>query len=190
MAELGYSPLPPNLVEDDFQAAGRLPGGTEPPPPTPQNCQNPYITGALQPVGGPTVVGTSNPGGSDLTGAGAAVAATGTAHAAAVAAAPSSSSGAATGTATGSAVQAKAKAKKALDPLENPQLAYPRQSALTAAAAQALSGWSAAQQIALWSTVFAIIVVGVPLAVWLVRRRRRAPRASDVGSTLSERGVV
>ena len=27
MAQLGYSPIPPNLVEDDFQAAGRLPGG-------------------------------------------------------------------------------------------------------------------------------------------------------------------
>ena len=30
MATLGYSPIPPNLVEDDFQAAGRLPGGTTP----------------------------------------------------------------------------------------------------------------------------------------------------------------
>ncbi len=54
MASLGYSPIPPNLVVDDFQAAGRLPGGTEPPAPTAQNCANPYITGALQPVGGPT----------------------------------------------------------------------------------------------------------------------------------------
>ena len=63
MAELGYSPIPANLVLDDFQAAGRLPGGTEPPAPTPQNCQNPYITGALQSPGGPTVLGTtSNPG--------------------------------------------------------------------------------------------------------------------------------
>ena len=38
MAKLGYTPLPPMLVEDDFQAAGRLPGGTTPPPPTPTNC--------------------------------------------------------------------------------------------------------------------------------------------------------
>lgn len=43
MDALGYVPLPPNLVEDDFQAAGRLPGGTEPPPPTAQNCANPTL---------------------------------------------------------------------------------------------------------------------------------------------------
>jgi phosphate transport system substrate-binding protein len=47
MAKLGYTPLPPMLVEDDFQAAGRLPGGTTPPPPTPTNCPNPTITGSF-----------------------------------------------------------------------------------------------------------------------------------------------
>jgi len=46
MANLGYAPLPPNLVEDVFQAAGRLPGGTTPPPPTPSNCPNPTLVGA------------------------------------------------------------------------------------------------------------------------------------------------
>ncbi len=62
MANLGYSPIPPNLVEDDFQAAGRLPGGTTPPPPTPQNCHNPYITGALhRPAVRPSSAST-NPG--------------------------------------------------------------------------------------------------------------------------------
>ena len=140
MAKLGYSPIPANLVEDDFQAAGRLPGGTTPPPPTPQNCQNPYITGALQSVGGPTVLATTNPGGSDLSGAGAAAAATGQAHAAAAAAA---STGGATNTATTSAVAAAAQAaklKKALDPLTNPEAVYPRQTALTGAATRALSG--------------------------------------------------
>ncbi len=43
MANLGYTPLPPILIEDDFQAAGRLPGGTTPPPPTPKNCPNPTL---------------------------------------------------------------------------------------------------------------------------------------------------
>jgi phosphate transport system substrate-binding protein len=33
MALLGYSPLPPNLVREDFAAVGRLPGGVQPPPP-------------------------------------------------------------------------------------------------------------------------------------------------------------
>lgn len=50
VAALGYAPLPPNLVEDDFQAAGRLPGGTEPPPPTATSCQNPTITGGTSSI--------------------------------------------------------------------------------------------------------------------------------------------
>lgn len=45
MADLGYTPLPANLVEDDFQAVGRLPGGTTPPPPTATNCPNPTLSG-------------------------------------------------------------------------------------------------------------------------------------------------
>jgi phosphate transport system substrate-binding protein len=189
MASLGYSPLPPNLVLDDFQAAGRLPGGTTPPPPTAQNCPNPYITGALQAVGGPTVIGSANPGGSDLSGAAAAVAASGAAAAAAgthSASGSSSSAGGAAGTsasaagATAAAAAAKATAlKKALDPLTNPQLAYPRQSALAAAASRALSGWSPAE-VALWCSVFALVLFGVPLAVWVVRRRRQPPDVEAV----------
>lgn len=191
MASLGYSPLPPNLVEDDFQAAGRLPGGTTPPPPTAQNCQNPYITGALQPVGGPTVVATANPGGSDDTAAAAAVATQGAAAAAAASTAAKATTGGTSGsaagttgpaTAAGSASAAvAAQAKKALDPLTNPQLAYPRQTALAAAADDALSGWSPAQ-VALWSTVFAVFIVGVPLGLWALQRRRRPrPPGSGVG---------
>ena len=42
---LGYAPLPENLVQDAFTAIGRIPGATEPPPPTPQNCANPAIPG-------------------------------------------------------------------------------------------------------------------------------------------------
>ena len=41
MANLGYTPLPPNLVEDDFQAAGRLPGGTTPAAADPNELQKP-----------------------------------------------------------------------------------------------------------------------------------------------------
>ena len=67
MAALGYTPLPPNLVELDFQAAGRLPGGVTPPPPTPENCPNPTITGTLNsisPVGG--LLSQTSDGGSTL----------------------------------------------------------------------------------------------------------------------------
>ena len=190
MASLGYSPIPPNLVEDDFQAAGRLPGGTEPPPPTAQNCANPYITGALQPVGGPTQVAAPPPGGSDDTAAAAAVAAAGAANAAAAASAAkgatttgtaagaagsaaSAGAGAAAGASPAAVAAAAAKAKKALDPLTNPVLAYPRQTALADAADHALSG-SSPVQIALWSSLFAVFLIGVPSVIWRLQRRRRS----------------
>ena len=179
MAQLGYSPIPPNLVEDDFQAAGRLPGGTTPPSPTPQNCANPYITGALQPVGGPTVVGSANPG-SDLGAAGAAGAAGSGPGAAAAHASgagggglvatqsvsgPGSSAAAAKG---GAAALAK---KKQQDALTDPEKAYARQDELVAAAAH--SPWSPTV-VALWSVVFAAVLVGVPLAAWFWQRKRKA----------------
>ncbi len=50
VANLGFTPLPPNLVEDAFEAAGRLPGGVTPPPPTAANCPNPTITGGLSSI--------------------------------------------------------------------------------------------------------------------------------------------
>jgi phosphate transport system substrate-binding protein len=47
-ASLGYSPLPPNLVQNDFGVVKKIPGA--PPPPPLKNCDNPTITG--QGVGG------------------------------------------------------------------------------------------------------------------------------------------
>ncbi len=47
MATLGYSPLPPNQVQQDFDAVGRITGGVEPPPPTAANCPNPTVTGQV-----------------------------------------------------------------------------------------------------------------------------------------------
>lgn len=44
MPALGYAPLPENLVQDDFKAIGRLPGGVQPPALTTANCPNPTIT--------------------------------------------------------------------------------------------------------------------------------------------------
>lgn len=51
--QLGYSPIPPNLVADDFAAIQRLPGAAPPPALNGQSCPNPYLTGAAQYVGGP-----------------------------------------------------------------------------------------------------------------------------------------
>jgi phosphate transport system substrate-binding protein len=183
MADLGYSPIPPNLVVDDFQAAGRLPGGTEPPPPTPQNCPNPYINGQLQPPGNPTVIGQTNPG-SDLgTSAGPAGGAAGagangghvTAASGPGVSGPGSSAASAAG---GKAAKVK---KTAVNPLNDPAQAYPRQDALTAAATRGLLGLSLAE-VALWSVVFVLLLVGIPVGLWFWQRRRRRPETTQTGT--------
>jgi phosphate transport system substrate-binding protein len=55
--QLGYSPLPPNLVADDFAAIKRIPGAAAPPELNAKNCPNPYLTGAATYYGGPTQTG-------------------------------------------------------------------------------------------------------------------------------------
>ena len=59
--KLGYSPLPPNLVQADFDAIGRI-TGTQPAAPTASNCPDPYLTGAFNAGGaagsGPTITTT------------------------------------------------------------------------------------------------------------------------------------
>jgi len=62
MALLGYSPLPPNLVQEDFNAIGRLNGGQQPPPPTAANCKNPYVDGETPLPGEPVIQGFTPPG--------------------------------------------------------------------------------------------------------------------------------
>jgi phosphate ABC transporter phosphate-binding protein len=62
-SQLGYSPLPINLVEDDFAAISRIPGAAAPPPINAQTCKNPYLTGAATYVGGPVVEGGASTGG-------------------------------------------------------------------------------------------------------------------------------
>jgi len=57
MATLGYSPLPPNLVQEDFDAIGRLNGGVEPPPITASSCRNPYVDGQIPLPGSPCIQG-------------------------------------------------------------------------------------------------------------------------------------
>ena len=180
MAQLGYSPIPPNLVEDDFQAAGRLPGGTTPPPPNPQNCANPYITGALQPVGGPTVVGSANPGGSDLGAAGAAGAAgSGPGAAAARCQWRGRWRSCRDAERVGSGFYRRRRPRAALrhwprrsSRTRSPTLRWPTPARIELVAAAAHSPWSPTV-VALWSVVFAVVLIGVPLAAWFWQRRRR-----------------
>lgn len=58
--QLGYSPLPPNLVEDDFEAVDRINGAARAPAtPTAQNCQNPYVDGQTPLPGEPHQQGST-----------------------------------------------------------------------------------------------------------------------------------
>ena len=61
--QLGYSPLPPNLVQADFDAVKRL-TGVALPAPTAANCANPYIDGSIPLAGEPTIGSAPQAGGS------------------------------------------------------------------------------------------------------------------------------
>jgi len=65
MALLGYSPLPPNLVQEDFDAVGRLNGAREPAPVSSADCKNPYVDGQTPLPGEPSIIGQApgTPGG-------------------------------------------------------------------------------------------------------------------------------
>jgi len=66
--QLGYSPLPPNLVEEDFKGIARINGAARPPSaPTAANCQNPYVDGQTPLPGEPVIAGT---GGNNSAGSG------------------------------------------------------------------------------------------------------------------------
>lgn len=57
-ATLGYSPLPTNLVQADFNAISNMNGHVPLPAAiNAQTCPNPYITGQLQSVGEPPILG-------------------------------------------------------------------------------------------------------------------------------------
>jgi hypothetical protein len=65
-APLGYSPLPPNLVQADFDAVSRLPGHPAIPPLDYQHCPNPTLyhpgSGSTGPTVRPSPTPTSTPG--------------------------------------------------------------------------------------------------------------------------------
>lgn len=164
MAVLGYSPLPTNLVQEDFDAIGRINGGVQPAPPTPSTCANPYVTGALKSVGGPQIVGVA-PGAADANQLAAAAAnATSASNGAGSSSANASSGGKGgngnNGTSTADGHQVPTK------PLSSQ---FGRLSALQASAGglRAMSPWS----MVVWLVVFAVLLGG-PLAILLVRRRR------------------
>lgn len=202
MVGLGYSPIPVNLVDDDFDAAGRLPGGSTPSAPTASTCPNPYLTGALQPVGQPQVTNAAPPstqqvapgavaaghggssssssaagrsGGSTGGGGGGATATGGTSG-------TSGTGGTSTGGKGGSGTAAGAVAEGA-DAFKvgtavggttasGAPPIYQRQDGLEAAASFGLRGWSAGR-VALWCCLL-LALLAVPTVGLVARRRRMA----------------
>lgn len=55
--QLGYSPLPPNLVEEDLEGIARITGAAPPPRLSASNCRNPYVDGQLPLPGEPSIGG-------------------------------------------------------------------------------------------------------------------------------------
>ena len=157
--QLGYSPIPPNLILDDFAAIGRLPGQKTPDPPTAQNCPNPYLTGAMQYVGGPIQLSTGGSGG-------ASAAATGSVDVKQVSAASAAQS-------------AAVKGSNGLYQAGGQKFGI----ALNAAVANMLSEAGPGAAIAGVTAIFLAMII-VPPTVGLLRRRRRI-RAEAVEGEIS-----
>jgi len=184
--QLGYSPLPPNLVEDDFQGISRI-NGAAPPPSTvnASTCNDPYVAlfdgaapgGSSGSTSGPApgprpgaVTGTTpasssrGPGGPSSTG-GVTSSTVGTSSTAATSSTTGASSTTtdSTGTATSSALSPGTK-------LSNGQLVG---VALNGTVARLLRQPHSFAAMVGWSLGFAALVL-VPPMIALRRRRRRA----------------
>ncbi|HXW33483.1 MAG TPA: substrate-binding domain-containing protein [Acidimicrobiales bacterium] len=194
MALLGYSPLPPNLVQEDFDAVGRLNGGQEPPPPTPATCQNPYVDGEIPLPGEPAIYGQaagtpgsspgfdaggaggsgsggasgpggSGPGGSYANGYGPGGAGSG----------PGGAYGGAGGAAGAAAYLAKLKHHPALS-------SFNRADSLEHAANDALGFIPVSTQILIWCLALALALAAPLVVPALLRRRRNArPAVANAG---------
>lgn len=184
--QLGYSPLPPNLVEDDFQGISRI-NGAAPPPSTvnASTCNDPYValfdgsapggSSGSTPGSSPgstsgavtrTTPGSTShgPGGPSPSG-GVTPGTTGTSATTGTAPADTSSSGTATtGTEVTGAVAPGTK-------LSNGQVVG---LALNGTVVRLLHQPHSFAGMVLWSLGFAALVI-VPPVIALTRRRRRRP---------------
>ncbi len=179
MAQLGYSPLPPNLVQEDFDAIGRLNGGQQPPPVNAATCKNPYVDGQTPLPGEPGIIGQAPPpttvpigptGPVGVTGATKAKSSSGTGG---PGAGTYGTTNAGVSTAvtvpSGSAAQAQAVARQ--QQVQAIRAGFAHGSALTAASNSLLRSLPEAGAILLWCGVLALILAGPPLATWAWRRR-------------------
>lgn len=182
MAQLGYSPLPPNLVEEDFAAIGRLNGAQEPPPPTAENCKNPYVDGSTPLPGEPPILNTQQaqqlqnggtvPGLTSTTGAASSSVGGGS-----VAGGGSSGTGQSGGSTASGPYSFAVNGSSGPTPAEIAKLKSdqgPNKFLRAQRLDAALRGVGDLSPLAIvgW-TALALAVVGVPQLVWWERRRRK-----------------
>jgi phosphate transport system substrate-binding protein len=178
-AALGYTPIPPNLVVDDFNAVNRIAGATQLPAPTASNCPNPYLTGALALPGEPIQLGTAGASGTTTSGATTATTQPGDA----------TSGGTATG--AGAASNAAIAAEVAAAQKKTEQVA--QASARRAAAAGQAPGLALVDEVGkllsapfssgliwLWTLLLVGVFAVLPAGIAIVGRHRRPPRAQAV----------
>ena len=183
MALLGYSPLPPNLVQEDFNAVGRLNGGVQPPAPTAANCHNPYVDGEVPLPGGgagPTIdtsVADANSAAA-IAAANQAAASKATLGAGTSGPAGSSTSGGATGSTTAGGGSSDAVSDRSGG-------TGSRSGGSSSDLGNEYKNFDALQELAdrsrgpsivpvlLWCLILAVVLLGPPLG-WLAWRRRRS----------------
>jgi phosphate transport system substrate-binding protein len=202
MALLGYSPLPPNLVQEDFNAIGRLNGGVQPPAPTAATCKNPYVDGQV-PLPGEPAINTSVSNANSAAAA-AAAAAKSSAAITKVAQAKStsttvagttpgagtngttSSGGTATGAVSGGHRNSRVTYAGRTAKLGNQ---YVRFDALEHVATT-VAGPSILGSVLLWGLLLAAAIVGPPAVRWFWRRRRRGLESGGTGGPDSGGGTL
>jgi phosphate transport system substrate-binding protein len=181
MAQLGYSPLPPNLVQDDFDAIGRLNGGQEPPPVSAATCKNPYVDGQIPLPGEPSVIGQAP---TPVVASGGPTSGGGTGHSTSKTVASGSHNATSGGPGAGVASNVAASAGGGTSPaqaevarekqIQAIRAGFDNGSALTAASDSLLHSLPVAGAILLWCGVLALLLTGPPLATRIWRRRQRS----------------
>jgi phosphate transport system substrate-binding protein len=180
--QLGYSPIPPNLVEDDFAAVNRLNGAAQLPTPTASNCPNPYLTGQLSLPGEPIQLGNPGAPGSTTGGVGGTGSTGGGAASGATAATGAGAAGSASSAATQAAIAAAAAHAAALAALAKAHAgdAQVPGAALVSEVGRLLSLPFSTGLIWLWVLALVGLFAVVPAVLAGIGRRRHRSASGEV----------
>ena len=187
---LGYSPIPPNLVSDDFAAVNRLNGAAQLPTPTAANCPNPYLTGQIVVAGISPVAPAVTPGsGAAIAGVGSGTGGAGSGAGAGAGSGAGANTTTTNGAASQAAVAAAAaaiaakQAEKAKELGQHAARTQPIGVAESLAADRLLSKHFPPMEILGWTLLILLVFVAIPLGIAFVWRRRKTPPDHTGGGT-------